>query len=643
MNDDSPKNIESSDDSSSDSSEEEIESKSEKQVEISSPESGNESRSDVPPSPEIHKDQEQLDFEAEEKEPSESGEASEGEGSDKEEGEEVEKEELEEGEVTDDDDFGKTARMEPRALCKFFTKGQCTWGINCRFLHPGVSDKGNYSMFSTTVKPVAVPGSKPLSEMAPVWEDAMPPPPPVIPVEESPWEKAMREAKERLKKAHIRRETDEEFEEKKFNLGLGDLELEKEADYYARVPSPPRNDFDDLRVIIQEEEEEEEDRDRLRRPPPPPPNPYEDYDFKPTTGLVEIGRYEDPRRFRHRGHYDGGGYRGYRHRGDMRNRGSRYSPGRDRNRRDRSYTPRKSERRRSYSSGSSYSSSSSRSRSSSYSGSSSRSSSRSRTRSPSPRRRRGPAVRGGRGGRGGRFSPRGRLDRRSISPRPPISRRPRSPSASSRSSSRSRSQSRSRSVSRSKSRSRSRSISRSYSPRAPSRRLPPSSGHSKLSAQAAANQANLAAAAAAAISKKGVPLPKPAKTIAAGALPAEAPKAPVRLKLNAAKINLVAKPGKFVEDSSEEEEDIETLKVAAAQKRQRPASPSGVSRVDEITRKGQVTGKKRVAQSPPPSQPKEKVVKESVKEKEKDRRRDELMRQLKAVEEAIAKKRTKIT
>jgi hypothetical protein len=56
--------------------------------------------------------------------------------------------------------------------------------------------------------------------------------------------------------------------------------------------------------------------------------------------------------------------------------------------------------------------------------------------------------------------------------------------------------------------------SRSYSPRVPSRRLPSSSGHNKLSAQAAANQANLAAAAAAAISKKGAPLPKPAKTIA---------------------------------------------------------------------------------------------------------------------------------
>lgn len=33
-------------------------------------------------------------------------------------------------------------------LTRFFNKGQCTWGTNCRFLHPGVSDKGNYNMFA---------------------------------------------------------------------------------------------------------------------------------------------------------------------------------------------------------------------------------------------------------------------------------------------------------------------------------------------------------------------------------------------------------------------------------------------------------------------------------------------------------------
>lgn len=37
--------------------------------------------------------------------------------------------ELEEGEVTDDEDRGN---KEPKPVCRFFGKGQCTWGSNCR-------------------------------------------------------------------------------------------------------------------------------------------------------------------------------------------------------------------------------------------------------------------------------------------------------------------------------------------------------------------------------------------------------------------------------------------------------------------------------------------------------------------------------
>lgn len=29
-----------------------------------------------------------------------------------------------------------------------FPPGNCTWGMNCRFIHPGVNDKGNYSLIS---------------------------------------------------------------------------------------------------------------------------------------------------------------------------------------------------------------------------------------------------------------------------------------------------------------------------------------------------------------------------------------------------------------------------------------------------------------------------------------------------------------
>lgn len=65
----------------------------------------------------------------------------------------------EEGEIKDDDADGqmlvkdsvkkenKTAsgtltgnanasnNQQPKQICKFYAKGQCTWGINCRFLH----------------------------------------------------------------------------------------------------------------------------------------------------------------------------------------------------------------------------------------------------------------------------------------------------------------------------------------------------------------------------------------------------------------------------------------------------------------------------------------------------------------------------
>lgn len=58
---------------------------------------------------------------------------------------EKEPEELEEGEVTDEDD-ARPEETEPRPVCRFFSRGQCTWGASCRFLHPGVTDKGSSIM-----------------------------------------------------------------------------------------------------------------------------------------------------------------------------------------------------------------------------------------------------------------------------------------------------------------------------------------------------------------------------------------------------------------------------------------------------------------------------------------------------------------
>lgn len=81
-----------------------------------------------------------------------------GDANDKEEGEEdgekVESE-LEEGELSDGDDV-RPEETEPRPVCRFYNRGQCTWGVSCRFLHPGVTDKGNYTMFDM-VRPMAYP------------------------------------------------------------------------------------------------------------------------------------------------------------------------------------------------------------------------------------------------------------------------------------------------------------------------------------------------------------------------------------------------------------------------------------------------------------------------------------------------------
>ena len=30
----------------------------------------------------------------------------------------------------------------PREICRFFERGHCTYGDRCRFIHPGINDKG---------------------------------------------------------------------------------------------------------------------------------------------------------------------------------------------------------------------------------------------------------------------------------------------------------------------------------------------------------------------------------------------------------------------------------------------------------------------------------------------------------------------
>ncbi|XP_018325408.1 zinc finger CCCH domain-containing protein 18 isoform X2 [Agrilus planipennis] len=185
--------------------------------------------------------EEQLDFEAEDGECAEpetpkdkedsnnvTTEVEKREATDVRESEKVVKEkELEEGELTDEDE-ARPEETEPRPVCRFFSRGQCTWGASCRFLHPGVTDKGNYTMFEL-IRPI-VPGEFGHERMF----YGRPEPPPM----ESAWERGLRTAKEMLRKSMKRKEQDIDFEEKKMNLSLTQEELDKENGYYTRGPSP---------------------------------------------------------------------------------------------------------------------------------------------------------------------------------------------------------------------------------------------------------------------------------------------------------------------------------------------------------------------------------------------------------------------
>lgn len=182
--------------------------------------------------------EEQLDFEAEEGECVEpKAEQSNGDASER----VTEKEEikpgrrsrgssLEEGEVSDEAER-RPEESEPRPVCRFFSRGACTWGVSCRFLHPGVTDKGNYNMFDV-VRGVPASGCYP---PAPTRDTAPP---------ESAWERGLRTAKEMLRIANKRKEQDMDFEEKKLHLSVGGVVHDPDAELaYAAAAvgaSPPR-------------------------------------------------------------------------------------------------------------------------------------------------------------------------------------------------------------------------------------------------------------------------------------------------------------------------------------------------------------------------------------------------------------------
>ncbi|XP_019763725.2 zinc finger CCCH domain-containing protein 18 isoform X2 [Dendroctonus ponderosae] len=552
--------------------------------------------------------EEQLDFEAEDGE-CDDVKSKDGDKEEKEEGEEdgeavppKEEKELEEGEVSDEDD-ARPEETEPRPVCRFFSRGACTWGASCRFLHPGVTDKGNYTMFDM-VRPM-LPGEYGMGRMAD--ERLYKPEPPLV---ESAWERGLRTAKEMLKKSMRRKEQDIDFEEKKMNLSIAQEEFDKENGYYGRVPSPepryvrhlpeysvprpPPEEYYSRRPIVYEPEyapiRREHPRPYREMPPPrgPPPEYYPPkYEEEPPPRPHERPEVRERERERRKPKREV-----IVQRAEKEERPARADDWQDPWMRSKSPGRRK-DRKRSYSSGSSsYSSSSSRS-----SSPSSKSSYRSRSRSAYRKERSGSVQRGG----------------RHVSPSVIVSERK---AANERAA--------------------------LMNPPAPKRRAP-SPGMMRVSA--AANppapsredigQARSKLAVAAALVRAKGKSKRSVKSSSGSSSGSSSESDSSESSSSSSRSN--STPVRDARKASEFVKAIDALKGGAIGKNKiklNLKNPPGVRKAEpRDARKAEAAGKKRAPTSPPQG---------DVKAKKATSRREELLKQLKAVEDAIAKKRSKV-
>ncbi|CAG9856503.1 unnamed protein product [Phyllotreta striolata] len=501
-----------------------------------------------------------------------------------------EKEELEEGEVTDEDD-ARPEETEPRPVCRFFSRGQCTWGASCRFLHPGVTDKGNYTMFEM-IRPV-VPGEF-RDERSYAKVDA--------PMVESAWERGLRTAKEMLRKSIKRKEQDIDFEEKKMNLSLAQEEFDKENGYYGRVASPEPRYVRHVEYPVSRPPEEYYNRRQVMyepeyAPPPPPRERVRSYRELPSHRMPDYynSKYEEepPQQ-----HTSAGKPRGPKPKREVivqrveserqAGRGDEWSDPWMRSKETGRRKDSTSGRRRSYSSGSSYSSSSS-SRSSS---DSSKSSYRSRSRSV--RRQRSRSHKGKPVSPSVIVSERKAANERAALMNPPAPKR-RAPSPGMM------------------------RVSAAANPPAPSREDHFGRNRGKLAVAAALSRINRRKSSK---SSSG----------SSGSSSSESDSSDSSSSSSRDNSPLVRSPAVDLVKA------MDALKGNSAEKKQiklNLKNPVGAKKADagEYRKVDSAQAKKRPANSPPAGDPKSKKA---------TSRREELLKQLKAVEDAIAKKRSKI-
>ncbi|XP_014674493.1 PREDICTED: zinc finger CCCH domain-containing protein 18-like isoform X4 [Priapulus caudatus] len=194
---------------------------------------------------------------------------------------------LDEGEIVDGEDdgeegelkeFHEPASVRPRNICRFFSRGQCTWGANCRFTH--VNPNGSYNVPGRPTHAPPLLANPPHVMRAPPPERRPPPPLPPPPPEElapaprpsppreSAWERGLRKAKEALRNANMKKETEPDYEEKCLNLSVEVVEEFEQNKENRQLPekkvAPPFQDGFEEELY----------------PPLPPQQEYENFEVR---------------------------------------------------------------------------------------------------------------------------------------------------------------------------------------------------------------------------------------------------------------------------------------------------------------------------------------------------------------------------